>query len=202
LIAGQNVSEMTSPDLGPGRNSFVTTPLLDALAQHWWLLRLRGVAAIAFGVLAFHLGSAPHLALTYLWGGYSLLDGLLVLWAAVTGRTGTPRHWLGLVGLAGIASAAMAFTMPDRVAALLAVFVAAWAIATGAMQVWGAIQLRKVVDADWILVLDGIMAIVFGLVLAVLPDIAELAFVWLVGWFGVALGGLYLGIGYWLKDPN
>ena len=193
---------MTSPDPDPGPRAFVTTPLLDALARHWWLLRLRGIAAIAFGVLAFHFGDESHLALTLLWGAYSLTDGLLTLWAAMAGKAGTPRHWLGMVGLAGVISAALAFTMPDRVAALLVVFVAAWAIVTGAMQVWGAVQLRKVVDADWILMLDGLAAVGFGVALLVWPRIAGPALVWLVGWLAILLGSLYLGIGYWLRQPK
>jgi uncharacterized membrane protein HdeD (DUF308 family) len=193
---------MTSPDIDPGRSSFVTTALLDAFTAHWWLLRLRGIAAIAFGVLAFHFGGESHFGLTYLWGAYSLVDGLLALWAAVGGKAGTPRHWLGLIGVAGVASSVLAFAMPEVVAALLVLFVAAWAIVTGAMQVWGAIQLRKVVDANWILALDGIMAIVFGVALLVWPRIAGLALVWLVGWFGILLGSLYLAIGYWLRDTK
>lgn len=193
---------MTGPQLDPDRSAFVTTPLFDAFAAHWWLLRLRGAGAIAFGVLAFHFGDETRLALTYLWGAYSLIDGLLTLWAAATGKTGTPRQWLGPVGFAGIASAALAFTMPDMVAAFLVVFVAAWAIMTGIMQVWGAIQLRRVVDADWILALDGVMAIAFGVALVVWPRIAGPAFVWLVGWFGIVLGSLYLAIGYWLRNPR
>jgi uncharacterized membrane protein HdeD (DUF308 family) len=193
---------MSSSDLDPGRGAFATSALLEALSGHWWLLRLRGVAAIVFGLLAFHLGDESHRALTFLWGAYSLVDGLLVLWAVATGRTGTPRPRLALAGLAGIASAAMAFTMPDTVATWLVLFVAAWAIVTGILQVASAIQLRKVVEADWILTLDGIMAIVFGMALVAVPRIAEPALVWLVGWFGILLGSLYIAIGYWLRPTR
>ncbi|MBV8187954.1 MAG: DUF308 domain-containing protein [Alphaproteobacteria bacterium] len=193
---------MTSSNLDPGRGAFATTALLEALSGQWWLLRLRGVAALVFGLLAFHVGDESHRALALLWGAYSLLDGLLVLWAAVTGRTGTPRPWLALTGLAGIASATMAFTMSATVAAWLVLFVAAWAIVTGIMQVAGAIQLRKVVEADWILALDGIMTIVFGIALVAWPRIAEPALVWLVGWFGILLGSLYIAIGYWLRPTR
>jgi uncharacterized membrane protein HdeD (DUF308 family) len=193
---------MTSPDLDPGRVPFATTPLLDALAAHWWLLRLRGIAAVTFGILAFHFGDDTRFALTLLWGAYSLVDGLLALWAAMSGKTGAPRPWLGLVGLAGIVSCALAFTMPELVAASLVVFVAVWAIVTGAMQIWGAIQLRKVVDADWILILDGLMAIVFGVALVIWPRLGGAALVWLIGWFGILLGSLYVAIGYWLKDTR
>ena len=41
----QTTREMTAPL--PGR------PMLHALAKSWWLLLLRGIAAIIFGILAF-----------------------------------------------------------------------------------------------------------------------------------------------------
>ena len=85
---------------------------------------------------------------------------------------------------------------------LLVAFVAAWAIVTGLGQVRGAIQLRKVVDGDWVLVLDGAMAIVFGVALIVWPRLPGPALVWLVGWVAILLGSLYLAMGYWLRNPR
>lgn len=48
--------------------------LLRALADNWWLLLLRGIAAIAFGVLAFDWPGLTLLTLTMLWGVYALSD--------------------------------------------------------------------------------------------------------------------------------
>src|SRR5262245_66259154 len=42
--------------------------LLADLAQHWWLLLLRGIAAIAFGVLTFFWPGLTLLVLILLWG--------------------------------------------------------------------------------------------------------------------------------------
>jgi hypothetical protein len=44
--------------------------LLGTLAENWWLLLLRGLAAIAFGVIAFFWPGITLVALTYLWGAY------------------------------------------------------------------------------------------------------------------------------------
>jgi uncharacterized membrane protein HdeD (DUF308 family) len=60
--------------------------LLRSLAQNWWLLLLRGVAAIVFGILAFSWPGLTLLTLTLLWGAYTLSDGILALWAAITAK--------------------------------------------------------------------------------------------------------------------
>ena len=51
--------------------------LLRSLAKSWWLLLLRGIAAIAFGFLAFAWPGLTLLTLTLLWGAYAVFDGFL-----------------------------------------------------------------------------------------------------------------------------
>ena len=77
--------------------------LLHALAKHWWVLLLRGVCAILFGVLTFVWPGITLLTLVLLYGAYALADGVLALAEAVMGGAPAPRWWLALVGLLGIA---------------------------------------------------------------------------------------------------
>lgn len=177
----------------------VPASLLDAAAHHASLLRVRGVAAVAFALLAFFW---PHLTLpglTMLWGGYSLVDGVVAVSAAISGKAGTPRTGLILIGIAGISCAGAVLASPETIAAHLVAIVSTWAIVTGVMQVWAAVQLRKAVDGEWILALDGSGAILFGIALTVWPQLETVTLVWLIGWFSMLLGGLYLGMGIWLK---
>ena len=70
---------LTAPLAGSG--------LLRPLAENWWLLLLRGIAALAFGTLTFVWPGITLLTLTLLWGAYALADGVLALWAAASGNT-------------------------------------------------------------------------------------------------------------------
>ena len=70
----------------------VTERLASILSRGWWLLLLRGLAAIAFGVLTW---SQPGISLTVLvlfFGAYSLVDGVLGLWTAIAGREPAQRR--------------------------------------------------------------------------------------------------------------
>lgn len=176
--------------------------LLDAAVAHRSLLRWRGMAAIAFTFLAFFWPKLTVLGLTVLWGGYSFVDGVLVLTVAINGKPGTPRAWLGLIGTAGIACAAAVLIAPLEVARHLVGIISAWAVLTGAVQVWAALRLRKAVDGEWILVVDGIGVILFGLALAFWPGLELVALVWLVGCFAALVGSLFLAMGFWLGQPR
>src|SRR5262245_46144381 len=99
--------------MSPRARSSLTSPLalLRALAENWWLLLLRGIAAIAFGVLAFIWPDLTLLTLTFLWGTYAIVDGVLALWAAISSKGGelVPRWWLALIGIAGIVAGLLSF---------------------------------------------------------------------------------------------
>lgn len=162
------------------------------------LLLLRGLAALLFAFLVFFWPKLTITGLAMLWGGYSLVDGVLTLAAAIRGRSGAPRLWLGLIGSAGLVCAAGTLVALDEVSAHLVGIISIWAIATGAMQVWAALELRKAVDGNWILVFDGLGALLFGLALAIWPNLQAEALLWLIGWFAAAVGSLLVSVSLWL----
>jgi uncharacterized membrane protein HdeD (DUF308 family) len=146
--------------------------LLGTLAENWWLLLLRGLAAIAFGVLAFFWPGVTLVALTYLWGAYALVDGVIALWAAFSASGGDagPRWWLGLSGVVSIIAGIVAFAYTGMTALVLLMFIAVWAIIIGVLQLYAAIQLRNVIDNEWWLILSGLLSIAFGAVLIAWPS--------------------------------
>lgn len=182
----------------PANAGFAEAPLLDAAADHASLLRWRGLAALAFAFLAFFWPKLTILGLAILWGGYSFVDGVLALAAAIRAKPGMPRAWLSVVGTAGVACAVAVLVAPEEVAGHLVAIISAWAILAGTMQLWAASRLRKAVDGGWILALDGAGAALFGVALVVWPRLEMVALVWLIGWFAALLGSLFLAMGLWL----
>jgi len=103
----QATREMTAPL--PGR------PMLHALAKNWWLLLLRGIAAVIFGILAFVWPGLTLVTLVLLYGAFALVDGVISLIAAFTGSTKpVPTWWLVVVGLLGIAAGIVTIGDPAR----------------------------------------------------------------------------------------
>jgi uncharacterized membrane protein HdeD (DUF308 family) len=175
--------------------------LLSSLADNWWLFLLRGLVAIAFGVIAFVWPGLTLAALTLVWGIYALADGILALWAALaaTGGDTAKRWWLALGGVASILAGLVAFFYTGMTALVLLMFIAAWAIVIGVALIWGAIELWKVLDDAWLIGLNGALAIAFGVLMVARPGDGAVAVVWMIGWFAVVFGILHIALAFRLR---
>jgi uncharacterized membrane protein HdeD (DUF308 family) len=136
-----------------------------------------------------------------LWGAYALWDGVFALGAAIFAKGGdlAPRWWLALVGIVSILAGLVAFFYPGMTALALLMVIAAWAIVVGVLQIWGSIEWRKVLDDAWLLTLNGVLSIAFGAILFARPGAGAVAVVWMIGWFAVVFGCLYVALAFRLK---
>jgi len=169
------------------------------VANNWWLLLLRGLAAIAFGVIAFLWPAITLVALVYLFGVYAVVDGFVSLWAAAKLRGRVGRWWLGLGGIVSILAGFLAFADTGITAYVLLVFIALWAIIIGGLQLYAAIELWKVVENDWWLILSGLLSVAFGVVLIAWPSTGVLALIWSIAWFALVFGCMFVGLAFELK---
>jgi uncharacterized membrane protein HdeD (DUF308 family) len=82
---------------------------------------------------------------------------------------------------------------------VLLYLIAAWAIATGVLEVAVAIWLRRELRGEWLLALGGIVSVVFGVFLIVRPGEGAVAVVWLIGLFAIVFGVALIGLGLRLR---
>jgi uncharacterized membrane protein HdeD (DUF308 family) len=174
--------------------------MLHALARNWWLLLLRGLCAILFGILAFVWPGVTLFTLVLFYGAYALVDGLLAIGAAVMGGAAGSRWWLAIVGILGVGVGLLTFFWPGMTALALLFFIAAWAITSGVMHIIGAIQLRKEIDNEWLLILGGILSVLFGLILIVQPGAGALALLFLIAAVAIAYGAVLVSLAFRLRS--
>ena len=173
--------------------------LLHSLAKNWWLLLLRGIAAVIFGVLAFAWPGLTLLTLILLYGAYAFSDGVIAIIAAIKGNAPGARWWLAIVGILGIVVGAVTFMVPGITALILLFTIGGWAVAIGVLQIIGAIRLRHEIDNEWLLVLSGVISVLFGIAVISRPAAGALGLVWLIGTYAVIAGVLYIGLALRLK---
>ena len=170
--------------------------MLDRMSRDWWIIALQGVAAVVFGILALVWPGITLLALVFLFGAYAIVDGVLALITGFRRAGGGPDWWRVVQGVAGIAAGVIAFALPDITAYALLLVIAAWAIVSGAAELVAAYQLREVIRGEWLLALDGVVAIIFGIVLIAFPSAGALAVVWLIGAYAIVSGVILLMLAF------
>ena len=186
----------TATDLKPA------LPGLHALARNWWLLLLRGIAGIIFGVLAFIWPGITLLTMVIFYGAYALMDGVFAIGAAFRGGNVRSRWWLILIGVLGIAAGLLTFMWPGITALVLAFFIGIWSLIHGIFEIIGAIKIRKEIDNEWWLILSGALSVLFGLVMLFMPGTGALALVWVIGAYSIIFGALLVGFAFRLKKHS
>jgi uncharacterized membrane protein HdeD (DUF308 family) len=173
---------------------------VNTLTRNWWVVLLRGLAGIAFGIITFVAPAISLAVLVLLWGAYAFADGVLALVSAIR-RAGENRWWLLLIeGLFGIGAGILTLIWPGITAIVLLYLIAAWALVTGVLEIAAAIRLRKVLTNEWLLALAGIASLVFGVVLVLFPRAGALAVVLWIGAYAFVFGVLLVALAFRLRS--
>jgi uncharacterized membrane protein HdeD (DUF308 family) len=171
------------------------------LSRSWWALALSGIAAVLFGILVF---SWPRLAvavLVILFGAFALVDGISSIIMAVEG---IEHHqtwvWPLAHGIAGVLAGLVTFAWPRLTALALLFVIAVWAIVAGAIQIFAALELRRALHDEWIMLAGGALSVLFGVVVILRPGAGALALIALIGVFAVVLGIARISLAFRLRS--
>ncbi len=172
-----------------------TFSILDAFTKNWWVLLIRGILAVLFGVMAFTLPDLTLVTLVLLYGVYALADGLTAIWVGGQARA----WWFVLLGILGVVVGVFTFIYPGITAVALLYLIAAWAIVRGVFEIVTAIQLRKEISNEWMLIIAGILSVLFGVALVAKPAAGALAVVWIIGAYAFIFGLVMIVLAFRLR---
>lgn len=169
--------------------------------QPWWVVALRGVIAIAFGVLAFIWPGITLLSLLALFAAYALLGGAVSIYGAIRNRKQNGDWWLPLLlGLVSFGAGLVAVVHPGLTALVLVLLIAAHALTTGVLDIVAAIRLCTIIEHEWLLALNGVASILFGVLVFLFPGAGALALIWAISLYALLSGGLLLGSAFRLRS--
>ncbi|MEV0144550.1 MULTISPECIES: HdeD family acid-resistance protein [unclassified Nonomuraea] len=160
---------------------------MEQIARIWWLILIRGIAALIFGILALIWPGKTLLIVVIFFAAYAIVEGIFAIFAGAR-HSAQSRAWLIISGILGVVAGIVAFLWPGITSLALLYVVAFWAIFAGITEIVAGIQLRKVVDNEWMLIIGGILSIIFGVLLLIWPGAGLLTLIWLVGVFAVVYG--------------
>ena len=172
----------------------IATPrerISNVIGNLWWLIVLKGILLLILGGYAlFHPGMSV-LALTQVIAIFIVTDGILGIVAAMIGETPS-RGWTAVRGVLEILVGIFVFFHSAIVAGITAnvvMYVIAFsAILSGVLEIMAAIRDRKEIEGEGWMILGGVLAIVFGLILLASPLAFGMLLVRILGAYAIIYG--------------
>jgi uncharacterized membrane protein HdeD (DUF308 family) len=172
--------------------------MIEVLARNWWMMALRGAAAILFGILAIVWPDITVGVLVAFFGAFALVNGVFAIVEAFQAND-TDRWWHVAEGALGIIVGIVAWVWPGLTALSLLYFIAAWALVTGVIEIVAAIQLRKRITNEWMLIIGGVISVLFGILLLFRPRESAIALVVVIGIYAIFFGITLLLLAFRLR---
>ncbi len=174
---------------------------MNLLTERWWALLVRGIFAVLFGIAAIVWPAITLLVLFTIFGIYMLADGVVSIITAIEAASNQARWWPFVVeSVVEIAIGLAVFLTPTITALTLLYFIAAWAVLVGLFRLFAAIELRHEISGEWLMGLNGIIAIIFGLAIFAVPAIGVVALAIIVGIFALFSGITSIMLSFELRD--
>lgn len=167
--------------------------MLDYLAEHWWVLTVRGAAAILFGLVAVLWPGITAIALATVFGVYALVDGVFAGWAALRAQEGdrTPLVWEAVLG---VVVGLIILAWPLATVLVLTVLLGLWAIITGVFEILTAYRLRREIHGEWLYIFGGALSVAFGLVIWIVPFGGAIAMSFAIGVYALVFGAALIAL--------
>src|SRR6266545_44299 len=110
--------------------------------------------------------------------------------------------WVFLLrgGIVAILIGILTFLNPGATALVLVIYIGALWIVRGIAEVVTAITLRKMIEGEWLYILIGVVSVLVGLYLIVFPGDGAIALLWLIGFYAIFAGIMYLAMAFRLRS--
>jgi uncharacterized membrane protein HdeD (DUF308 family) len=173
------------------------------LTRNWWLVVLRGLLAILFGLASFLWPGLTWLALILLFGIYAIVDGIFAMISGISRSRYSYRWWVFLLeGFISLAAGVIVLLQPGLAGLALVLVIAVWAILTGILEITAAIRLRREIRNEWMLGFAGFVSIVLGILLLFQPAAGGLVITLMIGAYALIFGILLVALGFRLRRLN
>ena len=176
------------------------TDMNELLQRSWWMLAIRGAAALLFGILALAWPGMTLVVLVAFFTAFAFVTAAACITAAIRNRRADNGWRLPLLlGLAAGAAGAIALLYPLLTALALVLLMGANALVSGVLDMAMAVRLRKQIRNEWLLGLAGLLSVAFGVLVLLFPGAGALAMVWLVSFYATLTGVLLLSLAFRMR---
>jgi uncharacterized membrane protein HdeD (DUF308 family) len=174
----------------------------EVLAKDWWLVALRGVFGVIFGIIALLMPVATIIALVLLFSAYMLVDGCFALYTAFRAMSRRESWGMPLIqGIASIAAAAVAFLWPGITILAFVLLIGAWSIVSGCLMAAAAFRVEGRYGRGW-LAFGGIISLLYGFLMIITPLIGAVVLTWWLGVYALIAGIAMIVLAFRLRSQR
>jgi len=151
-------------------------------------LLLRGLLAIAIGIVSVAWPDVTVDAFVILFAVYAFVAAAVdTMRAFASGRAGPVFGYL-LLALLSLVAGVVALAWPGITALVLVVWIAAWALVTGIVEVALAFRQGETTGERAMWAISGLISVALGIVLFIRPDIGAVSLATVFGLFSIVYG--------------
>ena len=174
----------------------LTRAVAEDLASNWWRLLLNGVVLVVAGFLIFSINWTVRELATFI-GALFIFQGIVE--ALTTGLDARVRRANVVAGLLSIAAGIAIIVWPGPGVVAVAIFLGAWLVVSGTLNIAGAFAARELLPYWWLLLVLGLLEIPLGVLALANPGATLAAIITVGGIWAVAIGTMRIVLSFEVK---
>lgn len=185
---------------------YAQNQIRDVMLDAWWLVLLRGIAAVILGFAALLFPAETRITFAYVLGIYIFVDGLLTIIAAAMDTSDVNWGVVALRGGIGLLTGILVFAVPALFSAVTGLYIllliAAFAIFSGIIDVFSAWRLRREIDNEVMIIVGGMLSLLLGILIVASPFVFGLAVVSAIGAMAIVFGGTLIALAFRIRNQR
>ncbi len=163
----------------------------NKIFKNWWTYTVKGVFAIAFGLIALFVPNASQEWLIMLFSGFIILSGIFLVGGSVSHMKHNKKWSMWMFEGALDIVLGILMIVYHQIKAdigLFIIFVGIWAVTVGFTQLFAAMSANKTVRTRWLLLINALIIIGAGFVLFFYPFERPEDMMNMIGIFAIIFG--------------
>ncbi|NPD47374.1 HdeD family acid-resistance protein [Lentimicrobium sp. S6] len=173
---------------------------MEALKNKWFLLMANAAIAIIAGIVFLFVPEQTLATIGFAAGIIILLSGLFLVFGAFSyAKQGKNMFFWLVEGLINLSLGVILIVNPSWLLEFLLILIGLWALILGIFQLYTGFAHSKQIKNATLLKINGLAALVIGLILLFKPDMVASFIIQLLGVISILIGGVMMYFAFMMK---
>lgn len=154
----------------------------------WWILTVKGIITFIFGLMALLAPASLIMATVTIFSVIILISGLLLITGSLFKKMSNDHSWKLTEGFIDVIIGVIILAFPGITLSIFVALIAIWMSFIGLLQIMNGYRLRSLFNHWWILAGNGLLAILFAILVFTQPIHGLVTLIILVGLQALVFG--------------